>query len=40
MDRHEALSPDDYLGNIDPPQSLAHAGAAFLLLVLPAADDD
>ena len=40
MDRHEALSPDDYLGKITQPQSLAHAGAAFLLLVLPAESEE
>ncbi len=40
MDRHDAISPDEYMGKIESPKSLAYAGAAFLLLVLPAEDED
>jgi hypothetical protein len=36
MYQHEFLSPDDYMGNIKDHDSYAHAGAAFMLLVLPA----
>lgn len=40
MDRHDALSPDEYEGRLEEPESLAHTAAAFLLLVLPATDED
>ncbi len=34
------MAPDEYIGAIDPSGSLVHAGAALLLLVLPALEDD
>ena len=34
--RHEILARDDYIGKITNMASLAHGGAAFLLLALPA----
>lgn len=33
---HRAIAPDDYLGRVEQMSSLAHGGAAFLLLALPA----
>ena len=36
MHRHIPVAPDTYIGVIDPAPSLVHAGAALLLLVLPA----
>ena len=36
MYRHESHSLDDYIGNLSEPMSIAHTGAAFLLLVHPA----
>ncbi len=40
MIRHVALWPDKHVGHIVDAPSIVHAGAAFLLLVLPAADSD
>jgi hypothetical protein len=34
------MALDEYISMIDPFGSLAHAGAALLLLVLPALEDD
>jgi len=34
--RHKPLAPDEYVGKIDPMPGYAQAGAAFLLLVMPA----
>lgn len=39
MYQHEFLGPDDYMGNIKERISFAHAGAAFMLLVLPAFEE-
>lgn len=36
MYQHESLAPDAYMGKISAFISFAHAGAGFLLLVLPA----
>lgn len=36
--RHVALAPDEYLGRVDEMLSVAHGGAAFLLLIVPAYD--
>ena len=40
MHRHVPMAPDEYIGVIDPFVSLVHAGAALLLLVLPALEDN
>jgi hypothetical protein len=40
MYQHDLLSPDDYIGRLSPPLSPLHTGAAFLLLVLPALEDE
>lgn len=32
---HRPLAPDPYVGNLTPMPGLAHAGAAFLLLLIP-----
>jgi len=37
--RHKPLAPDEYLGKIVEMPGLAHGGAAFLLLVLPAVEE-
>jgi len=34
--RHVPLAPDEYLGKVEAMESYAHGGAGFLLLVLPA----
>jgi hypothetical protein len=39
MFRHVSAWPDKYVGNMPDFISLAHSGAAFLLLVLPAIDE-
>ena len=36
MYQHEFLGPDDYMGKIEDLDTFAQAGAAFILLVLPA----
>ena len=38
MYRHDFLAPDDYMGKIVEFSSIAQAGAAFMLLVMPAYD--
>ena len=40
MYRHDPLSPDDHIGHLSTPISPYHAGAAFLLLVLPALEKE
>ncbi len=37
---HKPLAADEYVGRVEHPQSARHAGAAALLLVLPALFDD
>jgi len=39
MYQHEFLGPDDYMGNIKDHVSFVYAGAAFMLLVLPAYEE-
>ena len=39
MHRHVRMGSDEYIGKIDPFISHAHAGGAFLLLVLPASEE-
>jgi hypothetical protein len=39
MYRHDPLAPDDHIGHLSTPTSLLHAGAALLLLVLPALEE-
>jgi hypothetical protein len=38
--RHKHLAPDEYLGRVDDMLSIAHGAAAFLLLILPAIEED
>ena len=40
MYRHDPLSPDDHIGHLAPPVSPYHAGAAFLLLVVPSLEEE
>lgn len=40
MYRHDRLSPDDHIGHFATPISPLHTGAAFLLLVIPALEDE
>jgi hypothetical protein len=37
---HKQLAPDDYLGKVDEMISNDYGGAAFLLLVLPAVEEE
>ncbi|MBI4769115.1 MAG: hypothetical protein HY784_01550 [Chloroflexi bacterium] len=37
--RHKPLAPDQYVGRVETLYSLAHGGAAFLLLVWPAVEE-
>ena len=39
MYRHVPMGADDYIGKLEDSPSYAHAGAAFLMLVLPAVDE-
>ncbi len=39
MYRHVPKASDDYIGKLQDSPSFAHAGAAFMMLVLPAVDD-
>jgi hypothetical protein len=38
--RHKHLAPDEYLGRVEDMLSIAHGAAAFLLLILPAVEED
>ena len=40
MFRHDPLAPDDHIGHLSTPISRLHAGATFLLLVLPALENE
>ena len=40
MTLEKSLAKDDYIGKINSPASLAHSGAALLLLVLPALEEE
>lgn len=37
---HKHLAPDEYLGRVEDMVSVTHGGAAFLLLILPAIEED